>query len=173
MDRNGKFEYNIDQMKSSRLELKRHAKGVYFEVTKLKQDAKELDVTLQQYDDLRKDLESIAEQNEEVNQLVDDVNGVFDGMVDVISSNERASLLSIYYEVCIRDGEAGLSKGEYNRFLGRLNHNTKEIFKEEGSFESIAGEDNIIDLVEFEELLDKVIEKQEQCFLDRGIGHLS
>ena len=75
----------------------------------------------------------------------------------------------IYYEVCIRDGEAGLSKEEYNRFLGRLNRNTKQIFKEEGTFEEIAGEDHIIDLVEFEELLDKVIEKQEQSFLDQHV----
>lgn len=166
MDRNGKFEYNIDNLKSSRVDLKRHAKGVYFEVTKLRQDAKELDVTLQQYDSLRKDLESIAEQNEDVAKLVDDVNNCFDGMVDVISNNERASLFSIYYEVCTRDGEAGLSKEEYKRFLGRLNDNTKQLFKDEGSFEAIAGEDNIIDLMEFEDLLDRVIAKQEQSFLD-------
>jgi len=167
---NGKFEYNIDQLTSTRGELKQHTKGVFFEVKKLGRDAKELDVTLQQYDELRKDLESLGAQNAEVNKLVDDVNNAFDGMVEVISNNERASLLSIYYEVSCRDDEKGLSSEEYNRFLGRLNQKTKQLFEDEGSFKELAGEDDIIDLQEFEALLDVVIEKQEQSFLDKHLA---
>ena len=169
MDRNEKFDYNIDQLKSARTDLKQHTKGVFFEVKKLGRDAEELDVTLKQYDDLRRDLESIGAQNEEVNKLVDDVNNAFDGMVELISNNERASLLSIYYHVCLRDQEAGLSEQEYERFLGSLNRKTKLLFKAEGSFADIAGEDNIIDLQEFEALLDVVIQKQEQNFLDQHV----
>ena len=111
----------------------------------------------------------IAEKNEGIGYLVDDINAQMDNMTQVISSNERASLLSIYYEVSTRDREEGLSVSEYDRFLGRLNLKTKRYFEECGTFHDIAGEDNVIDLREFEELLDEVIAKQEQDFLQEHI----
>merc|ERR1712013_687131 len=167
---NDKFGYEIDQLRDTRNDLKSTTKGIFYEVGKLQQDSKELDESLQQFDQLRKDLAEIAEKNEGIGYLVDDINGQMDAMTEVISNNERASLLSIYYEVSTRDREEGLSESEYDRFLGRLNLKTKKYFEECGTFHDIAGDDDIIDLREFEALLDEVIGKQEQEFIKEHIG---
>merc|ERR1712228_355986 len=96
------------------------------------------------------------------NKMMDDVNKQYDDLVTLIGNNERAQLLSIYYEVSTKDREDGLSENEYQRFLGRLNEKTRQVFFRQGSFDVLSGEDDIMQLEEFEKVLDKVIEEQQQ-----------
>ena len=92
--------------------------------------------------------------------LINDVNSMYTNMKNTILSNTRAGILSAYYDAALRDDEEGMSKSEYKRFLARLDKKTRSIFKSFGSFESIAGEDLLIDLDEFQQLVNKLLEQQ-------------
>lgn len=160
---NSKFEGNIENLKETRTEVKKIAKNVFDDVKKLQGHSKELSKHLGAFEELRNSLEEICGQNKKLEEMLDEINNQYKDLVTVISQNERASLLSIYYEVSILDRDEGLSRREYDKFLGRLNNKTKELFKECGTFDSIdVDHSGVLELDEFEDLLDKVIQKQEE-----------
>merc|ERR1712129_317301 len=148
---NAKFGFEVDQLKDNCGRLKSTTKGVFYEVGKLQQDSKELEESLLQFEDLRKDLEGVLGQNKAIAEMVTDINTSMDNMKEIIAENERASLRCIYYQVSTMDREDGLSEKEYQRFMGQLEIKTRKYFKACGTFDEISGEDDIIDLQEFEE----------------------
>jgi len=159
---NSKFDHNIENLKNVRSKVKEVAKNVYANVSKLQHHSKELTKHLESFEELRSSLQEICGKNEELSQVLDQINAQYKDLVTVISQNERASLLSIYYEVSILDHDEGLSKKEYQKFLGRLNNKTKELFLEIGEFEALdLDQSGTLELDEFERILDMVIEKQE------------
>ena len=69
------------------------------------------------------------------------------------------------------DRKDGISKKEWKRFLGRLNNKTKDLFLEIGDFERLdLDRSGTLDLNEFEQILDAVIEKQQQLNLRKQLG---
>ena len=173
---NDKFESNIDHLKETRTEVKKIAKNVFDDVKKLQGHSKELSKHLGAFEELRNSLEEICGENKKLEEMLDEINDQYKDLVTVISQNERASLLSIYYEVSILDRDEGLSRREYDKFLGRLNNKTKQLFKECGEFDIIdEDKSGVLELDEFEKLLDKVIAKQEelniQHYMNDGHGH--
>ena len=159
---NDKYHTNLEDLKGIRSNLRDETKGVFFAVGKLSKNAKDLERHLEEFDELRRELSEICESNEELNEMMDAVNKQYEDLVNLIGNNERAQLLSIYYEVSTKDREDGLSAWEYERFLGRLNGRTREYFEKQGSFDVLSGDDDIMDLQEFEKVLDKVIEEQQE-----------
>merc|ERR1712244_1648 len=126
----------------------------------LKRDVDTLKGTLSQYDQLKNSLQEICGDNQELNDLINDVNDMYDSMKHTILSNTRAGILSAYYTAALKDDDEGMTKKEYRRFLSGLDKKTREIFKDFGSFEDLAGEDNIIDLDEFQVLVDRLLAEQ-------------
>merc|ERR1712003_206992 len=116
--------------------------------------------TLSQYDELKESLKDICGDNQHLNDLINDVNDMYSSMKNTILSNTRAGILSSYYTAALKDDEEGMSKKEYRRFLSGLDKKTREIFKGFGTFEEIAGEDQLIDLDEFQALVDKLLAEQ-------------
>ena len=160
---NNKFETNIDSLKETRVKVKEIAKNVFTDVKKLQGHSKELSKHLGAFEELRSSLEEICGDNQKLSDMLDEINNQYNDLVTVISQNERASLLSIYYEVSILDRDEGLSKREYTKFLGRLNNKTKQLFKEEGEFEELdLDHSGNLELDEFEAILDRIIAKQEK-----------
>ena len=70
-----------------------------------------------------------------------------------------AHLLSVYYSVCFRDGEYGLSKQEYRRFLIRLTKEQRKKFELIGSFEILADGKEQIYVDEFETILENMLKQ--------------
>ena len=174
---NDKFESNIDHLKETRTEVKRIAKDVFDDVKKLQDHSKELSKHLGAFEELRNSLEEICGENQKLEEMLDEINDQYKDLVTVISQNERASLLSIYYEVSILDRDEGLSRREYEKFLGRLNNKTKQLFKQVGDFDELDEDDSgVLELDEFEKILDKVIAKQEelniQDYMHGGRGNV-
>merc|ERR1712154_450272 len=121
--------------------------------------------TLSQYDELKNSLSEICGDNQQLNDLINDVNDMYNSMKNTILSNTRAGILSAYYDAALKDDEEGMSQREYKRFLARLDKKTREIFKEFGSFEEIAGADGLIDLNEFQQLVDKLLSQQADALI--------
>merc|ERR1712013_285492 len=76
----------------------------------------------------------------------------------VMCENERAHLLSIYFDISRRDNDTTMGRKEYRRFIGRLNASTREKFELRGGFESMDVDKNgAVNLQEFQNTVDVVI----------------
>merc|ERR1712244_39629 len=103
-------------------------------VQDLEHDAQELDKETQEFEGLVEELKSIAGDNEDILALLDNTNKIFNDMRKVVLENERAHLLSTFYECAFRDEDNRMDKGEYERFLGRLSRRQRKKFEQLGSF---------------------------------------
>ena len=111
------------------------------------------------FDQLRQDLEKVCGKNVKLDQMLTEINKQYDDWQQLIYENEKAHLLGIYFDVSLRDGEHGLTRDEYQRFLGRLNKKTKKEFEIQGGFDVMDSDQNgIVDLNEFQSMLDIVFE---------------
>ena len=116
----------------------------------------------------KESLSEICGDNQELNDLINDVNDMYSNMKNTILSNTRAGILSAYYNAALRDEEEGMSKREYKKFLARLDKKTRTAFIGFGTFEELAGDDLIIDLQEFQKLVDRLLEEQaDDLILDK------
>eukprot|EP01083_Nonionella_stella_P122141 367322_1 len=160
---NNNYENSIDDLKQTRSEIRQIAKQVFDNVRDLQRESKELSTHLEAFEELRHSLQAICGDNQDLNHMLDELNDQYMDLATVISQNERASLLAIYYEVSILDREEGLSKRDYQKFLARLNQKTKQLFLNQGDFDALQlDESGRLGLEEFETILDDVIAKQER-----------
>jgi len=159
-EENNKYQEEIDRLKSTREQLTGEVEKLEETTNGLKRDVDTLKGTLGQYDELKNSLQEICGDNEELNNLINDVNGMYDSMKSTILSNTRAGILSAYYTAALKDDDEGMTKKEYRRFLSGLDKKTREVFKGFGTFEDLAGDDNILDLGEFQVLVDRLLAEQ-------------
>lgn len=157
---NNKYETEIDELRGTKEQLTTEVTKLKETTNALNRDVDNLKSTLSQYDELKESLMEVCGDNKELNSLINDVNSMYTNMKNTILSNTRAGILSAYYDAALKDDEEGMSQREYKRFLARLDKKTRSIFKSFGSFESIAGADNLIDLNEFQQLVNKLLEQQ-------------
>jgi len=157
---NDKYAQEIDELRTTKDQLAGEVTKLQETTHSLNRDVDNLKATLSQYDELKNSLSEICGDNQQLNDLINDVNDMYNSMKNTILSNTRAGILSAYYDAALKDDEEGMSQREYKRFLARLDKKTREIFKEFGSFEEIAGDDGLIDLNEFQGLVDKLLSEQ-------------
>merc|ERR1712129_275734 len=101
-------------------------------------------------------------------------NKIFADMKKIVLENERAYLLTNFYECAFRDGDSRMDKREYKSFLMRLTKKHRDRFVEIGSFEQIADESGYIDVEKFQDVLEDVLadvdrllkEEFDQKFID-------
>merc|ERR1712083_823486 len=116
----------------------------------------------QEFEGLVEELKNIAGDNEDILALLDNTNKICNDMRKVVLENERAHLLSTFYECAFRDDDNRMDKKEYERFLGRLSKKQREKFESLGTFEKLAGEDGHIDLQEFQDMLENVLREVDE-----------
>merc|ERR1711933_208847 len=119
----------------------------------LEHDAKELDEETKEFEGLVEELRNIAGDNQDILALLDNTNKIFNDMRTVVLENERAHLLSTFYECAFRDDDNRMDEEEYKRFLGRLSKQQRKKFRDLGTFKELAGDDDHIDLQEFQKML--------------------
>eukprot|EP01084_Bolivina_argentea_P154331 269051_1 len=156
-EENSKYEHEIGELKGTRVRLGKEVNELQTTVHDLEHDAKELDEETKEFEGLVEELRNIAGDNEDILALLDNTNKIFNDMRKVVLENERAHLLSTFYECAFRDDDNRMDKGEYERFLGRLSKRQREKFKELGTFEELAGDDGAIDLQEFQTMLEEIL----------------
>jgi len=157
---NKKYEEEIEKLSHTREQLTDEVTKLEETTNGLKRDVDTLKDTLGQYDQLKNSLQEICGDNQELNDLINDVNDMYSSMKQTILSNTRAGILAAYYSASLRDDEEGMSSKEYRRFKMGLDKETRAVFEGFGTFEEIAGDDEIIDLDEFQALVDKLLEQQ-------------
>merc|ERR1719203_2002524 len=157
---NDKYAQEIDELRNTKEQLAGEVSKLQETTNSMSRDVDNLKATLGQYDELKESLKEICGDNQHLNDLINDVNDMYSSMKNTILSNTRAGILSAYYDAALKDDEEGMSQREYKRFLSRLDKKTRSIFKDFGTFEEIAGEDGLIDLNEFQQLVDKLLSQQ-------------
>ncbi|ETO11085.1 hypothetical protein RFI_26292 [Reticulomyxa filosa] len=165
---NQKYEGELIQLRATKDQLSGEVAQVQSSVDNLKGSVDELNEQLGAFDELRQGLEQIAGTNEDIASVLDNTTKIFRDMRTLALANEKASILAIYYEVAFRDDEPGLSKQEYERFKGRLSKKQREMFERIGSFENLAGGDKVLDLVEFQEVLEKFLAEVDAELVQSG-----
>ena len=119
----------------------------------------ELEKNLEAFEQLRQDLEGVKDKNKDILDMITEINQQYDDWQELAYENEKAHLLGIYFDCSLRDGQHGLTQDEYKRFLGRLNKRTKQEFEDQGGFQVMdKNDDGIVDLQEFQSMLDAVYE---------------
>merc|ERR1719203_761104 len=143
------------------MDLGEETKMVAFEVNKMKEISEDLKAQYEQFEELRKSLAGITEDNEHMLEMVETVNAICKETKDVMKQNQRAQLLSIYYDLVSTDstedgGETGenklaMTKRDYERrFLGRLDKEMRAQIREHGGFDRVDRDgDGTIDKDEF------------------------
>merc|ERR1719499_2868027 len=154
-EENSKYEKEIEELGNTRKQLGSEVTELQGTVQNLEHDAKELDEEAKEFEGLVEELRNIAGDNQDILALLDNTNKIFNDMRKVVLENERAHLLSTFYECAFRDDDNRMDESEYRRFLGRLSKRQRDKFKKLGDFKTLAGDDDAIDLNEFQDMLEE------------------
>jgi len=166
---NEEYGHEIDVLRSSSQTLQKEVGTIQSSVENLQHNQEELQGHLKEFDELREQLQSICKDNENIGDALHRVNNIMYDMKDVIRRNESAQLLSLYYDCAFRDGNLGLSKEEYDRFLGRLSVHQRKRFQDRGSFEQLLqihnNADKDMSLQTFLKILQGILEEMDEEYL--------
>ena len=105
---NAKYESQIQSLNSTKMRLADQVRGIDATVSNLSKSADDLKKELKQFDQLRKELEEVAGKNQTINDMINDINGMYDGMKSAVIQNQRSSILQIFYEVQWKDDDHGI-----------------------------------------------------------------
>mmetsp|Transcript_10246 Transcript_10246/g.15514 ORF Transcript_10246/g.15514 Transcript_10246/m.15514 type:complete len:283 (+) Transcript_10246:110-958(+) len=167
-EQNEQFQAGIDELKETKDQLKGEVAKLSETTKQLNRDVDSLKQTLGQYDELKNSLQLICGDNQKLNDMINDINNMYGNMKETIIANTRAGILSAYYDAAFRDDDEGMTRKEWKRFLAKLDNKTGELFSNYGSFESIAGDDDVIDKMEFQRMVDDVLTNQADAFLEEA-----
>jgi len=169
---NNIYESEIEDLSGTRQKLEGEVKKLHEEVALLQNDASELAKQSEEFADLRKELEDIAGDNADLMELINKTNSIFNDMRATVLENERAYLLNKFYECAfMRDDDGKMNKMEYTRFLARLTEEQREKFKQLGDFEQLAGDDQLIDLDEFQGIIERVLKDVDELIKEQMADH--
>jgi len=163
------YDVTLQSLSDKRMALGDETRKVAFEVEKVKNESKELNAQYEQFEELRKSLAGITKENEQVLELVETVNSICDETRMIIKQNQRAQLLSIYYDLVSTDGAEGGETGEqrlamterdYKRkFLGRLDLEMRDRLESLGGFSRVDRDgDGTIDKDEMLGMINEILD---------------
>jgi len=151
------FKNSIEQLKQTREKLKGYVDELNESVKNLQTDANKLSEQTKEFEPLIEELKKVAGNDTKIQDIINETNQIFNDMRRTVLENERAHLLSTYYDCAFRDSDNTMSKKEYKKFRMRLTTQQRKRFDKQGTFEELAGEDNEIDLKEFQNILNRVL----------------
>jgi len=126
----------------------------------LKKSNDKLHNELQAMENLRKNLEIYAKENDSnLKKVIEDINGSFKKLEEITKENEKILLYKIAQDLEFMDNRAGMSKEEYRRFIQRVPEYLKTEFK---PFEEIAKSDKKIDYKELSGVIKSIITNREE-----------
>ncbi|ETO21510.1 hypothetical protein RFI_15694 [Reticulomyxa filosa] len=102
-EENSKYENEILHLQSTKEALSTQVSEMQSTVNQLKGSVDELNNQLRCFDELKQELEKIAEHNQDIGTLIDDVTNIFSDMRRLCLANEKAFYLGLYYDVAFKD----------------------------------------------------------------------
>lgn len=142
--------------------LKENLEKMEESIENLKNNNDRLRTELNAMEELRKNLEKYAdENNSNLKKVLTDINGSFKRLEEITMENEKTLLYRIAQDLEFMDNRAGMSRDEYNRFVKRIPLFLQTSFVSLGdkTFDKVAGEDKNIDYKEIEQLIQSIIKK--------------
>jgi len=138
----GRFENEVDSLKDT--------------VGALKTEADAIEENVAAFSGLMEDLKEIYEGKEDEQSILNDTHKIFHDTKVFLLENERAHLLAAFYEKLGRDDNR-MGKSEYEKFKVRLSPQQRAKFEEQGPFEVLADDNGKIDVVKFQDIVERVL----------------
>ncbi len=127
-------------------------------VEQLKDSNDKLHEELQAMENLRKNLESYAQENNtSLKKVVSEINQSFQKLEAITKENEKVLLYKIAQDLEFMDKKIGMSQEEYQRFIKRVPSYLKAKFK---PFDEIANSDKKIDYKELSGVIQSILDQQ-------------
>eukprot|EP00210_Caulerpa_lentillifera_P003793 g3623.t1 len=119
---------------------------------------------LDQFKSLKGNIEKFAaETGADVKNVLGEANKIHNKLEITTRQSERALLGKIAQDLEFLDNEAGMNKEEFDNFLNRIPERLLNKFHSKGlTFEKVAGEDNIVDFTEVEQLINDLMDENDQ-----------
>lgn len=146
----------MDLLKDSRERLTDENDKLDVSVNKLKGDADQYEKDVESVSVHIGEMEKLLTDGQDMIDVIRDTNDVFDSIRSIISRCEQAHLWSAYLKCAFKDDDDRMSEEEFKNFLGRLTQQRRNHFAKLGSFQVLAGDDDQIELAEFEVIMEKV-----------------
>lgn len=127
-------------------------------VQNLQKTADELRKNLEAFDELKNELEKVCGKNEHLLDMLTNLNKQYSDMQAMMIENEKSQILSFYYDIEYKNGEKGLDRNEYKRFLAQLKKEIRDKFEKFGGFDGMdTDKSDIVDFNEFYSMVEKVL----------------
>eukprot|EP01084_Bolivina_argentea_P024390 45451_1 len=168
---NDDYKNELKKLKRQNEKFKTEVKGLKTTVSELEHDAQKLAEQTDKFEGLVGELKEISKENDDINNILDDTNKIFADMKKVVLENERAHLLTAFYECAFRDDDNAMDKKEYMRFLVRLTKKQRLRFQELGNFEQLADETGHINIDKFQDILEIVLEDVDKLLQEEFETH--
>ena len=176
---NASLESEHEKLKIEKTKYLRQVNTLKGRIKVLNGDVLDLETQLEHFDRLKREMREsidvldrdIGTGNTDVDNAehyLDELNELIVEMKQIFIENEKAYLYELYYTMEYRDNEKGLNKREYERLLQRLPEKSRKLLVNNQTFEDIAGDDNVIDLQEFQQFVANYLSQLEQQPLNLG-----
>ena len=164
---NEEYKNNTSKLQSTREKMKNQVEEMQKSVDNLQDETVELKHCLESFDELKEALSDIVGEDEEILQLVDGLNRQYSEIKTMALQKDKAQLLLTYYKMLFGGANRKrFEKEDYQRFLGRLNSSTRELYDNLGGFDAMdVDKDGNVDPEEFMSITEKVLENTEDAFI--------
>lgn len=164
---NQAYQTNTGQLQTTRDRLQKEVKQMEKNVENLDAESIELKQCLKSFDELKEALEDIVDEDEEILDLIDALNQQYRDIKMMAINKDKAQLLLTYYKIKLGGANRRLfAKEDYERFIGRLNDSTRELYNKEGGFDAMdLNNDGNVDPDEFIQMTEKVLAITEDAFV--------
>ena len=164
---NEAYQNNTGTLKETRDRLNKEVNEMEKNVENLDTESIELKECLQSFDELKQALEDIVDDDQEIFDLIDGLNKQYRDIKILAFNKDKAELLLTYYKIQFSgSNRKKFTKEDYERFVGRLNNSTRELYDKFGGFDAMdLNEDGIVDANEFMQITEKVLEATEDAFV--------
>jgi len=159
---NLKYDEELQRLAEAKEKVRTEANQVHSSVGELKNVSSDLKQRLIEFEGLRSELASIVSDNEDIQDKLHEITAICDDLVEAIVMNERAHLLTIYYELATKNRGEHITENEYKRLLARLGPDTRQLVKDHGGFKAMDKDgDGHVNVHEFQALVDLVLNIEE------------
>lgn len=160
------LEKQNTHLKENGIKLKEANEKLSDTVGNMGAEVDELNDSLIKFDDLRTNIESMAEQQGlESMDLMDSIKSTYSQMDELVKQNEIVMLNQLAADVEFMDSGEGISPREFKRFVARLPRRYKSLLKEKNlTFEDFDPDNNgNIDVSELQNLIDRLVTMQQEA----------
>jgi len=114
-----------------------------------------------EFDGLIADLKGLDDGNRDIHIILDEIHRIFSDSKMFWIENERAHLLTAFYECAQRGKDNKMRRNEYDRFMLRLTKHQQKLFGEWAVFEKLADKHGEIDVEAFQRIVEEVLVKED------------